>query len=440
VKDLFKKFVDFSLAVILIISLTACGGGSTGSSARETDSSGSSGETASSSGSGETESSDETASSGDTGEAETPTDAEIPSDPVDIMQPRTPYPEKITVTSGRIMEMVPRYPEGDSQADNAMVRWINEKLNIDIQIAWAVEETEFGNRLSLSLASGDLPDMIPMRSQEYLIFRSMVDNELLADLTEAYKKCGGDYMLDTFASYDFHNLDPFTIDGKMYAIGGGSYAYEHILTWVRQDWLDDLGLDLPKTTGDIAEIVLAFQEAKPGGQEIVGIPVVYNNPIQGYNGSFDLSAVLYSTGGAPKQWIRDDSGEITYGSILSGMKEGLAILADWYSRGIIDKQFMTRTSAGTVEAFVAGAQTGLWFAPWWTGYQVNDLSVNEPDAKLACMSAPITSDGKYRHSWPGLAGDYVAMNAGYPHPEVVMKILNLEYDMHRGFDEEAFEL
>jgi putative aldouronate transport system substrate-binding protein len=268
----------------------------------------------------------------------------------------------------------------------------------------------------------------------------MVDNNLCADLGEAFEKCGGDYMLDTFKSYDNHNLDPFIIDGTMYAIGGGQYAYEHILTWVREDWLEECGLSLPQTTDDIANIVTTFQEKKPGGKDIVGIPVLYNKPFGPYNGSFDLSAVLYASGAAPQQWVRDGGGEIIYGSIMPGMKEGLAILADWYKQGIIDKQFVTRTTAGTVEALVAGGQAGLWFAPWWNGYQINDLSLNEPEAKVMCVSAPVTKDGKYRHSWPAPAGDFVAMNSKYAHPEVVMKILNLEYDMHRGFNEEAFAI
>jgi putative aldouronate transport system substrate-binding protein len=366
--------------------------------------------------------------------------AVIPAAAEEIMQPRSPYPETVIVTAGRVFEATPHYPEGDSQADNAMIRWIEEKLNIDYQVVWTADEAEYEQKLALGVASNDLPNLIPMRPRDYLTFRMMVDNGLLADLGEAFEKCAGDYMLDTFASYDNRNLDPFKVDDVLYAIGGGQYAYEHILTWIRKDWLDACGLELPKTLDDIANIVATFQEVKPGGQEVVGIPVVYNNPVQMYNGSFDLSAVMYSTGGAPKQWIRGEDGEIVYGSILPGMKEGLAVLADWYSKGIIDKQFVTRTSAGTVEAFVAGGQAGLWFAPWWTGYQINDLSANEPDAEVICVSAPITANGTYRHSWPATAGDFVAMSSSFANPEVLMKILNLEYDMHRGFDEEAFEL
>jgi len=366
--------------------------------------------------------------------------AVLAADSSDIMQPRTPYPETLTVTAGRIFESVPHYPEGDSMGNNAMVRWINEMLNIDYQVVWTADEAEYEQKLALQVASNDLPDLIHMRPRDYLTFRMMVDNGLLADLTEAYEKCAGEYIVDTFASYDFANFEPFKSDGGLYAIGGGQYAYEHILTWIRKDWLDACGLEVPKTLDDIAEIVLAFQEAKPGGQEIVGIPVVYNNPVQTYNGSFDLSAVLFSTGGAPKTWVRGDDGEIVYGSILPGMKEGLAVLADWYSKGIIDKQFVTRTSGGTVEAFVAGGQAGLWFAPWWTGYQVNDLAANEPDAELICVSAPLTKEGSYRHSWPAAAGDFVAMSASFSNPEVLLKILNLEFDMHRGFNEEAFAL
>ena len=357
-----------------------------------------------------------------------------------IMQPRTPYTDKITVTACRVLELTPHFLPGDSQEDNPMTRWIEKQLNIDYKVVWAVEDSEYANKLSLSLAAGDLPDMVPMRNTEYLIFRSMVDNGLAADLGDAFKKCAGDYMLDTFKSYDNNNLQPFTINGVMYAIGGGQYAYEHELTWIRKDWLDACGLSLPKTVDDIANIVTTFQQKKPGGRDVVGIPVDYYMPVNGYNSSFELSSVLYSTGGAPRQWVRDDNGKIIYGSILPGMKNGLAILADWYKRGIIDKQFVTRTTAGVKEGMVAGGQCGLWFAPWWNGYQINDLSANDPKATVVCTSAPVTQNGRYRHAWPAPAGDFVVMNSKYAHPEVVMKILNLEYDMHRGFNQEAFNI
>jgi putative aldouronate transport system substrate-binding protein len=360
----------------------------------------------------------------------------------DLMSPRSPYPETLTVTACRVLDTNPHFLAGDTIESNPMTRWINEKLNISYKVVWEAESSEYANKLSLSIAASDVPDLVPMHTSEYLIFRSMVQNGLVADLGEAYERCAGDYMRDTFASYDNNNLTPFTIDGTLYALGGGQYAYEHELTWVRKDWLDACGLDMPKTTEDIANIVRVFKEKKPGGGAVAGIPITSadNAAIGGYNASFEASSVLYSTGGAPKAWVRDEGGEIVYGSILPGMKDGLAILADWYKEGIIDRQFITRPKSGAVEAMVMGGEAGLWFAPWWTGYQVNELIINFPDAELACTSAPVTKDGVYRHAWPAAAGDFVLMNAGYSNPEVLVKIINLEYDMHRGLDPEAFEL
>ncbi|MDR1530964.1 MAG: extracellular solute-binding protein [Clostridiales bacterium] len=359
-----------------------------------------------------------------------------------IMDPRSPYPETVTVTACRVLETNPHFLEGDDMESNPMSRWMNEKLNINYKVVWQVETTEYANKLSLSIAAGDIPDLIPMRTSEYLIFRSLVENGLVADLGEAFEKCAGEYMLDTFASYDNRNLEPFTIDGTLYAIGGGQYAYEHELVWMRKDWLEACGLSLPKTAEDIANIVRTFQEKKPGGTEVGGIPISSSDNAQVglYNSSFEFSSVLYSTGGAPKAWVRDENGEVVYGSILPGMKEGLAILADWYKEGIIDKQFITRPKSGAVEAMVAGGEVGVWFAPWWNGYQINELITNFPEAEVICTSAPVTSDGKYRHSWPALAGDFIAVNSGFQYPELVVKMLNLEYDMHRGFDEEAFAI
>ena len=406
-----KKQLLLSVTVVVVLIMVACGGGGTAG------------------GGGAAAADDAVAQDGGN-------DAANGAD----VATHDPDSAPVVITAGRILSANPRLPEGDTQEDNAMVRWIEEQLNIDFQIVWLVDGAEFGTRLALSMAAGDLPDMIPLRAQDYLMFLSMVENEMLADLTEAYDRFAGDYMLQTFASYDFRNLEPFRVDGRLYAIGGGQFAYEHMLTWVRQDWMDELGLDAPQTLDDIANIVLAFQAAQLSGIDIEGIPISHGNPVQGYNSMHNLNAVLYSTGGAPRKWVRDENGDIIYGSLLPGMREGLQIAADWYERGIIDRQFPTRNAPGALEAMIVAEQVGLWFGPWWSPYTHPELIHSNIDAVLTAHPAPLTADGRFRHSMPAPAGDFVAMNANFPYPELVVQILNLQYDMHRGLNEEAFEL
>jgi putative aldouronate transport system substrate-binding protein len=122
------------------------------------------------------------------------------------------------------------------------------------------------------------------------------------------------------------------------------------------------------------------------------------------------------------------------------MRDGLQIAADWYERGIIDRQFVTRNAPGAIEGLLGTGQVGLWFGPWWSPYTHPDLIIHDPDVILTAIPAPRAADGTFRHAMPAPAGDFVAMTANFPYPELVVKILNLQYDMHRGLNEYAFEL
>ena len=424
-----KKVIGLVLVMIMVLSVTACSGGN------QSDDSGASSDATESSSPIKSDSS----SSTDSSSTDTAADPWANFDP---MTPYGAYPETIVVTAGRITGANSNFPAGDNVESNALTRWLNEELNMQYKVLWEVEQSEFTNKLSLNIAAGDVPDMIPLNFAEYLLFRSLVNNGLAADLWESYEKCANDYFKEIIESYDYECFAPFNIDGKQYAIAGGQYAYEHNLLWVRQDWMDACGLEMPKTIEDIEHVLVTFQEKQPGGNAPLGLPMDAADPVGGYNHNITCGPILYATGGSPKTWTRDENGEVIYGSLLPGMKDGLAILADWYSRGLVDKQFVTRTAPGAgAESLVVGGEVGIWFAPWWLGYTITEFPAVNPGVEINCASAPLTTDGKgkFRHSWPAPAGDMVIMNANYPHPEVAIKIINLSFDITRQLDQELYD-
>jgi putative aldouronate transport system substrate-binding protein len=123
------------------------------------------------------------------------------------------------------------------------------------------------------------------------------------------------------------------------------------------------------------------------------------------------------------------------------MKDGLAVLADWYAKGLIDEQFATRTAAGATDALFTGGQAGAAFVPWWYCYTIPDLPRNDPEAEVVMVNAPIASDGNYYMSWPDPAtSDFLMVRKDYEYPEAVVKVMNCEFDMWRGLDPEGWDL
>ncbi len=355
-----------------------------------------------------------------------------------VMTPLGKYPERITVEVAKIIAANPNLVDGQTPEDNVLLDWIRNELNIDTKIAWQSQGSEYNNKLSLNVAGGELPDMFVIPGENYLTFRQMVDNDLLADLTEAYEKCAGDYLKDTFESYNGKNLEPLIIDGKLRAISTASLGYGHNILWLRKDWMDKLGLQEPKTIDDLKHIIREFIDKDPGNNgagNTVGLALDAVNPVGGYANRHGAEPIFHSVEAYPKQWMKDENGKVYYGSTTLQVKEGLEILRDMYQEGLIDKQFLSRLGSGETEAVLSSGLSGAYFGPWWA--VPGDVINTDPDAEFIAVNAPLDANGKFNHLTPAPTGDLLAINKKYEHPEVLFKIVNLEFDMYRGFNEEG---
>lgn len=357
----------------------------------------------------------------------------------DLMTPYGKYPEVIELHTVKRASSSPNLPEGDTAQDNVMTRYVQDKLNVKIVVDWEVEGSEFVNKLSLNIASDDLPDMFTLGAGDYLVYRQLLENDKLADLTEAYQKCAGDYMKDVFNSFDNKNLEAYTEDGKLRGIAGGRYGYEHNLLWLRQDWMKKYGLEAPKSVEDLKNILKVFKDKNPGGQN-VGMVLNATNPAGGYSSMYSATPIFSAFGATPQTWIKDKNGEVVWGSVMPEMKEGLKVLAEWYKEGLIDKQFPTRTAGGAIDAVWNGGQSGVSFAPWWFAYTQGELPKKNPEAEVVPVNGPLDANGNFNVVWPGPAGDVLFVNKDYKYPEAVVKVMNAEFDMWRGFDPEAAKL
>ncbi|SFJ22300.1 putative aldouronate transport system substrate-binding protein [Paenibacillus sp. UNC496MF] len=314
---------------------------------------------------------------------------------------------------------------GDTNENNIVSRYFESLTNVKVVHAWEAKgDDAFKQKVNLAIASNDLPDaMVVDRNQ----LRKLIDNDMLEDLTDTYEKYGSQLVKDLYASTNGMALADATSDDKLYGLPNVAIeADAPSLLWVRQDWLDKLKLSPPKTMDDLEKIAKAFVEQDPDGNgkaDTVGLEgdksVVYGqkpNP----NG-FD--AIFGAFHAFPKNWIKDASGNVVYGSIAPENKEALAKLADWYKNGLIDKQFALYKE--TQEPIVAN-KTGLFFGPWWMPYwPLADSVTNDTKAEWKAYAAPLDADGKFTTHMAPVTDRYVVVRKGYEHPEAAIKMLNV---------------
>src|SRR5690606_24808001 len=123
--------------------------------------------------------------------------------------------------------------------------------------------------------------------------------------------------------------------------------------WIRTDWLNNLGLEPPKTMADVLAISKAFTERDPDGNgkpDTLGLGVTKGL----WGGSNGLEGFMAGYKAYPNIWTEDSSGKLQFGSIQPEVKKALQVLQDMFKSGQIDKEFGIKDGGKVAEDITAG--------------------------------------------------------------------------------------
>ena len=362
------------------------------------------------------------------------------------LTPLKRYEQPVTITVARELNAGGQYAPGENGSNNGFTKFIKDQLNIDIKVKWEVVGGEYNQRLALDIASGDLPDTFSIFRDNMTAFNQLVQARRLADLTQIYNNALGGETKKWVDTQDTKELLRFmTVNNKIYGITGGMEGYNYPFLWIRQDWLDAVGMEAPKTLDDMKKVALAFVDKKPGGQaNTIGLamqPVPKDITAQW----FGIEPVFAAVGSFPERWVRGRDhvgGRIIWGSVASETKDALRILNDWYSSGVLDKSFMTMKSGDEVrDTFVNTDACGMVFSAWWQPWPFwSDQVKKDENVQWVPVLAPLGADGKFRAKNDASEPGGQVVSSKCKNPEAVVKAMNLiaEVDNFRLYDDNEF--
>ncbi|AZS15110.1 extracellular solute-binding protein [Paenibacillus lutimineralis] len=352
------------------------------------------------------------------------------------------YPETVSYTVG---QMATNYStlsgtpyEKDNATNNVWTRYFKEKLNVENTTKFEANDgTDYSQKVSMAIVSGDIPDIMVV--PDYSTLQQLYDNDLIADLTDAYEKAASDRIKEIYDSYGGRVLDSAKFDGKLMAIPTTEISHGPGILWLRKDWMDKLGLQEPKSLEDVENIIAQFIEKDPGGNgsgKTVGL-VVDNENVAGVSGGqYSLNNIFALHGAYPKQWMDDGNGNAVYGSIQPEMKPVLTKIADMYKKGLIDRQFAVRTGDDR-KALLTSGKSGAFLDNWWGSWTVADTLKLNPDAEWVSYVAPQSEDGSLTMFTGNPSSSFLVVRKGFEHPEMAMKMVSLQYDYQRYQEKEA---
>ena len=247
------------------------------------------------------------------------------------------------ITSEKITLKV--WIEGGMEADkdwanNGWLKETEEITNIAVEII-PTSTADAMDKRNLLLASGEYPDVFMMdwntifRPADVMQFG--IKEEILVPITPFLEEYGSE--INSIFEYNpIFKLTSTAPDGHIYGVARFSECYHcsaYPKMYIRQDWLDKLGLQMPTTTEEFREVMKAFVTQDPNGNgqaDEIGLTgaTTWNTMLE-----YALLGWAYQPI-KPDFWMYLEGGEVKFAPDKEEYREGLRYIKSLYDEGLID--------------------------------------------------------------------------------------------------------
>lgn len=355
-----KKLVALLLVLAMVLSLGACGNNASNDSS--------------------TSSQTSTSDSGDSSTAEEGDTAEPGEFKLPIVD------EPVTLTYFNADDTNAAIITNDWN-DNEFYQEMERRTGVHLDFE-TVSSADYQTNFNLMIASGKLADLIYVGASYYAEgVDAAIDDGYFLDLTDKVEEYMPNYNAIRTSDIQYELLST-TDSGRLGAVYELRQSKQGpwLGLWIRQDWLDDLGLDTPVTFDDYHEVLTAFKEEKGATA-----PLILN-----WSGSDGEFGTMSGGLNVLNSWQLDETGKVNFGPYMDAWKEYVTIMHQWYEEGLIDPDFMATDERTADMAKVVTGASGL-FAALYTMPSVYEASSEDPNMNLAPVNPPVKNEGDEIH-------------------------------------------
>ncbi|MBO2942420.1 extracellular solute-binding protein [Paenibacillus sp. F411] len=384
---MYKKMYLSMLAVITAFTVAACSSGTT------------------------TEQADKGKSS-DTGTAQT----EQSQGPVEITMFVSDFSQQI--------------PAGGNPTTDYMMEKTNTKLDIQY-----LPHADYTKNLDMKFAAQEYPDV-------YMNFGGLPSASLMeADMVLPLNDLIDQYGPNLKKNIPQEAWDAVTVNGQIISIPQpqvGNASAERLI-YVRKDWLDKLGLDVPETSDEFLEMLRAFRDGDPNnnGQKDE-IPFTMRKNFAWGDNIFGMWGV-----NPPLGTFAYYEDELIHSAAHPNTKNALEFIQTMYQEKLLDADFLTNERANWEQKIKSGT-VGAWnhvaeLAWKWQ----DDLNQALPNEKPEVIAIPTPQgagyDGPVGRVHIPILKTYTIFKTS-ENPEAVIKMLDwLQSEEGQAFTEMGIE-
>lgn len=249
--------------------------------------------------------------------------------------------------------------------ENGTDQWVdefNKMTGIDLELD-IIDNNEYATKLELAYASNTVPDTFDLNGE---LLGSYAAQGAIADLTDLVHESG------LYDRIDKNLWDAVALGGRIYGVP--REVPSAVVTYVRKDWLDRLGMEIPTTYDEFITMLTRFRD------EIPECTVPYTAP-----GLYNAQNLPEFYQGASAEYTKVD-GKWVDGMMQDNMIAALTNMQQAYADKLIDTEVVTNTTSACRDQWYSGCvgAFGYWGGNWGQTLTVR-LQQNVPDAEVVAI-------------------------------------------------------
>lgn len=220
----------------------------------------------------------------------------------------------------------------DSFSENLVIQAAEEATNVHLdmtEISFFAQDEQF----NLMVASGDYLDIIQGFGNSYTKgIDNAIEEDIIVELTDLLPEYAPNYSFIRDNNEDIRKSttqDSGMVGSFFFLIGDSDLGPRSGL-WVRQDYLDEQGLEVPTTYEDLHEYLTVTKDAYSLSDPLLLTSDGYFSSMT-LLGGYDVGTEFYN-----------QNGQVKYGPIEDGFREYLEMMHQWYEERLITSDFATR--------------------------------------------------------------------------------------------------
>lgn len=303
------------------------------------------------------------------------------------------------------VEMYDRSIAGFNVEDCWQLHYIQENFGNPnkIKVEWvSVSRWEEGEILSRQLAGGTAPDLCMTYGTDLL--QQYIDQGGIKPLDELIEKYGQD--IPTFLGDEVMQYGQFDAGSGMeqYYLPARRIIVATRSMFIRQDWLDQLNMEVPTNVEELYAYLTAAKEQNLGGERTIPFSSDLYDPDPFYGWIYQLDSFVDYDQVTAEDWVAYSK----FHYLLPGAKEAIRWMNKFYNEGLVTDYFgignSDQTDADRVQGY-DGFWVGNWDAAWRQEYLYSqELEKNVPGASWVACDAFKAVDGPTLHETYTAAG------------------------------------